>query len=492
MRHHPQMTRFTMRACVLCLFALASDAAFAGAAPVGTGFTYQGQLKQGGAPYNGTADFEIRLFETSGGVTQVAGPLLATNVTVAQGVFTVDIDFGAVVFNGDERWLQIAVTAPSTNGAGPFTTLVPRQAVKPAPYALHALSLAGAQPHAVFFTNSANQFTGVHSGVGVGLTGLNATNIATGSLATARLATGGTWALSSDLNVDSNSLVVDPVANAVGVGTASPSAPLHVQEGSAGTIVPHSNSSLVLERNNNNYLHMYAPDANESGLLFGDDTTDIGGGFLFNAANTLGGLQFRTGGNTTRMVLDATGNVGVGTVAPADPMHIVDSLSSTVRLERTGGATVRVSAQGNIGDIGTTNAFPFRLNSNNLVRMTVDTDGQVGIGTISPQAKLHVAGTAGVDGIMFPDGSLQLRAVRRATVAQSELLFSPGISLLTVPVTGAVGGSAVAISYGADLGGLIIASARVSAANTVQVRIFNTSGATVLMPASSWNIALFQ
>src|SRR5688572_29819624 len=110
------MKSILVRACALCLYASSCSAAFAGAGPVGTGFTYQGQLQQGGAPYNGTADFEFRLFETSGGITQVAGPVLATNVTVAQGVFTVDLDFGAAVFNGDERWLQIAVTTPSANG----------------------------------------------------------------------------------------------------------------------------------------------------------------------------------------------------------------------------------------------------------------------------------------------------------------------------------------------------------------------------------------
>ena len=36
--------------------------------------------------------------------------------------------------------------------------------------------------------------------------------------------------------------------------------------------------------------------------------------------------------------------------------------------------------------------------------------GNVGIGTMSPGAKLHVEGIAGTDGIMFPDGTLQTTA----------------------------------------------------------------------------------
>ncbi|MCX6107827.1 MAG: hypothetical protein NTY08_18520 [Proteobacteria bacterium] len=35
------------------------------------------------------------------------------------------------------------------------------------------------------------------------------------------------------------------------------------------------------------------------------------------------------------------------------------------------------------------------------------TEGNVGIGTTAPGAKLEIAGTSGVDGIKFPDGSIQ-------------------------------------------------------------------------------------
>lgn len=36
--------------------------------------------------------------------------------------------------------------------------------------------------------------------------------------------------------------------------------------------------------------------------------------------------------------------------------------------------------------------------------------GNVGIGITNPQAKLHIGGTAGVDGIKFPDGTVQTTA----------------------------------------------------------------------------------
>ena len=36
--------------------------------------------------------------------------------------------------------------------------------------------------------------------------------------------------------------------------------------------------------------------------------------------------------------------------------------------------------------------------------------GNVGIGTMNPLAKLHIFGSPGVDGILFPDGTLQTTA----------------------------------------------------------------------------------
>jgi hypothetical protein len=102
----------------------------------------------------------------------------------------------------------------------------------------------------------------------------------------------------------------------VGVGTNAPEAPLHLLEGSAGATTAHSNSVAVFERNNNAYLQLLTPDANESGLLFGTPIADIGGGVIFNSTAVPNGLEFRTNTNDFAISIDAAGHVGIGESAP--------------------------------------------------------------------------------------------------------------------------------------------------------------------------------
>ncbi|MBU0617026.1 MAG: hypothetical protein KKI02_04865 [Planctomycetes bacterium] len=104
--------------------------------PIGTVFTYQGELKQAGTPVDGLADFEFTLWDDPNSVDpahQVGSTVAVNNVGVVRGLFTVQLDFGAAGFDGEARWLEIAVRSPA--GGGSFTTLSPRQPITPTPYA---------------------------------------------------------------------------------------------------------------------------------------------------------------------------------------------------------------------------------------------------------------------------------------------------------------------------------------------------------------------
>ena len=57
---------------------------------------------------------------------------------VEGGSFTVDLDFGDGAFDGSPRWLEISVRASGGDNSG-YVKLLPRQALRPAPYAIRAL-----------------------------------------------------------------------------------------------------------------------------------------------------------------------------------------------------------------------------------------------------------------------------------------------------------------------------------------------------------------
>src|SRR5262245_7806587 len=102
--------------------------------PQGTSFTYQGHLTDGGSPANGAYDLRLTLYDAAGAGGVTVGPVLVKeDVAVAQGLFTVLLDFGAA-FAGSARWLEVAVRPGASAGA--FTVLSPRQELTPAPSAL--------------------------------------------------------------------------------------------------------------------------------------------------------------------------------------------------------------------------------------------------------------------------------------------------------------------------------------------------------------------
>lgn len=119
-------------AVVFIAAALLVSAHATSALAIGTGFTYQGQLKKNGTPYTGNANFSFQLYTASSGGT-LLGTLNQNSIAVAAGLFTTQLDFGAV-FDGNPRWLEIQ----AATGVEGFTVLTPRQEIKSVPYAVRA------------------------------------------------------------------------------------------------------------------------------------------------------------------------------------------------------------------------------------------------------------------------------------------------------------------------------------------------------------------
>lgn len=104
------------------------------AAPIGTAFTYQGQLTKLGAPVNGTADLKFSLFTEAIGGSQVGATQTIPAVPVIDGLLSTQVDFGISPYtSATEYWLQIEVRNPA-GGNGGYSLLGARQRMSAAPF----------------------------------------------------------------------------------------------------------------------------------------------------------------------------------------------------------------------------------------------------------------------------------------------------------------------------------------------------------------------
>ena len=110
----------------------------------GTAFTYQGQLLDNGQPASGIYDVSFSVFHAAAGGS-IDGVLTNQGVVVSNGLFTTTLDFHGTP-DGSPIWFELGVR---TNGNSGFTTISPRQALTPTPYALFstvASNLVGTLP----------------------------------------------------------------------------------------------------------------------------------------------------------------------------------------------------------------------------------------------------------------------------------------------------------------------------------------------------------
>ncbi|MCK5563837.1 MAG: hypothetical protein KAJ07_01205 [Planctomycetes bacterium] len=108
------------------------------AEPLGTAFTYQGRLSDAGSAADGSFDFQFKLFGAGTGGGQIGSDLSRVDIDVVDGYFTVLLDFGSVAFDGNARWLEVAVRPGELEDPNTYTQLLPRQRITAVPYVLYA------------------------------------------------------------------------------------------------------------------------------------------------------------------------------------------------------------------------------------------------------------------------------------------------------------------------------------------------------------------
>lgn len=154
------------------------------------------------------------------------------------------------------------------------------------------------------------------------------------------------------------------------------------------------------------------------------------------------GIGFWENGATGRFVVAAGGNVGIGTLDPQTPLHVnqgandgTDVLVTSPEFARmrmvaeapNPDVTLSLQARGQStaswAEIGTLSRHDLRFYTNEMYRMTLDSNGNVGIGTTGPAARLHVQGSNDGTDILVTDGEFA-RMRMEATDPASDVLLS--------------------------------------------------------------------
>jgi len=200
--------------------------------------------------------------------------------------------------------------------------------------------------------------------------------------------------VSSNLTVGTNALHVDTTTSNVGIGTASPSAPFHVQ--GARSILGNNGGASDIIIND-------VPQARWK--------ISTGGYALHFSKHNSASDEYAT--FSEKMVIDQNGNVGIGTASPRERLELygnfLGTANSTLYSHNLyydtawkygeagfGGATMRMIDS----EVQFWNAPNDNATANSAAtivqRMTIAENGNVGIGAASPAYKLDVHGTSNV------------------------------------------------------------------------------------------------
>jgi len=232
-----------------------SPAEIAGlAGKIGTAFTYQGRLLDADSPADGLYDLEFKLYDDPNSGTQQGSTITIGQLDIIDGYFTVELDFGSGVFNGNSRWVEIGVRPGELNDPNAYTILSPRQIITPTPYALYAKTAGG----------------------------------------------------DSDWMVSGNNMYAIPSGN-VGIGTTSPGYKLSIMEGDIEV------EKVAFYANTGPYIKFKEMNFNDvAGIFFKAN----GAGNSNQLRFTVGANNEDPPDQTQAMVIEQGGNVGFGTTNP--------------------------------------------------------------------------------------------------------------------------------------------------------------------------------
>ncbi|MDO8804090.1 MAG: hypothetical protein Q7R35_06650 [Elusimicrobiota bacterium] len=388
-------------------------------------FTYQGNLRQAGFLVNGNRNMVFRIYDSSTSGTELCPGLVHNNVSISTGVFRVVLEPAIADWQTGSLWLEIEIAG---------NRLSPREELTSSPYSINSLMFSGkryttavvapstsavgdlwydSSLKAVNFWNGTAWMTtsgaglpgahaATHSGSGIdpivslGAHGVTGYITVSSSVSAGWLAGDGAGVYNLDASkISFGYLNGDRLGNVI-VST-------HIMDGSIlnqdladgsvtrekinqsgcadGEFLRLSGASWVCFGGLNG-LETDPLSIHNQGTLQAGTTFYVSSGTVndFNISNSLkvtGTAQLKGAPGQAGLAVAATGNVGIGTVSPTHSLHVSGNAIVTSSMSISGA---------NLS--GTTPVFQVEGGT-----LTVLANGNVGIGTENPAAKLAVTGS---------------------------------------------------------------------------------------------------
>ena len=202
----------------------------------------------------------------------------------------------------------------------------------------------------------------------------------------------------------SDTVYVDEPNGRVGIGTTTPLGAIQIGDLAAAS--PSTNQILVLSNiattggNSNLYLATGASGTSTIGM----------GSTQFSPTNTAGKIIYSDTVDTfsfdtnfsTKMVINGSGSVGIGTTNPQEKLHVSGSSNVRLEVEATDSTVAALKLTNTarsyasfVNASGSLNTYDYNAAS---VRTTLLTSGNFGIGTTTPNSKLEVGGEIDASG----------------------------------------------------------------------------------------------